>query len=88
MLTEQGKLNYIFSYAQDIDIRIWICCRKTHQAFQKINPNYVSEVGAIDQACSLEDMLVLWVLIFEIFSIADRQPFCNELYKSESYEDA
>ena len=48
-----------FSYVQNIDIGIWICCRKTHQAFQKINRNYVSEVGAIDQACRLEDMLVL-----------------------------
>ena len=59
MLTGQGKLNYIFPYPQNIDIRIWICCRETHQAFQKIIHNNVSEVGTIDQACSLEDVLVL-----------------------------
>ena len=88
MLTEQGKYELYFSYAQNFDIRIWICRRKTHQAFQKINRNYVSEISAIDQACSLEDMLVLWVLTFEKFSITDRQPLCNELYKNESWEGA
>ena len=58
-INREREIGLYFSYAQNIDIRIWICCRKTHQAFQKINRNYVSEVGAIDQVCSLEDMLVL-----------------------------
>lgn len=52
------EIELYFPYAQNIDIRIWICCRETHQAFQKINRNYVSEVGAIDQACSFKDVLV------------------------------
>ena len=53
------EIELYFSYVQNIDIGTWICCRETHQAFQKVNRNDVSEVGAIDQACSLEDVLVL-----------------------------
>lgn len=55
------EIKLYFSYVQNIDIRTWICCRETHwhQAFHKINRNDVSEVGAIYQACSLEDVLVL-----------------------------
>ena len=52
-------IDLYFSYAQNIDIWTRIRRRETHQAFQKINRKYVSEVGAIDQACSLEDVLVL-----------------------------